>query len=318
MVASICSTVAIEHFGAIVPYILQLMKTRHQGILWGCATMDHLCSAFSEYRTFLSKKFVLHFLHLPPFNFCVLQCSTFHNWSMVAHCSCVCADQDALTPFFMSEVPKKAMFLKVRALPRRFVFMTACGPAVNVKKTHLTHTATHCNTLRCTATQCDTLQHTGILCNSLAHCNTLRHTATHYDTLQHTATHCNTLQHTATHRSTLQHTATHCNTLQHTFMHGPPLVHSATAKCAQAAVCCSVLQCVLVGCSALQHLAVCVKKTQLWTSCALHLPHTEHVLITTTQWVVWWIWWAIPLTDCVCCRTFLKYFHTILRRFMDL
>jgi len=72
----------------------------------------------------------------------------------------------------------------------------------------LTHTATHCDTLRQehTAAHCNTLRHTAAPCIT-QHRNTLRHTATktHCNTLQHTATYCSTVHHTTL---LLQHTAT--------------------------------------------------------------------------------------------------------------
>jgi len=127
--------------------------------------------------------------------------------------------------------------------------------------------------LQHTTTRCNTLQHTE------AHCNTLQHTATHCITLQHTATYC-ILQHTATHCNTLQHTATHCNALQHYSICPNSWAHQGKSRfnfisiiqtenqklrkeienegelkesyfqvCA--AMCCSVLQCVVACCSAL-------------------------------------------------------------------
>ena len=72
-----------------------------------------------------------------------------------------------------------------------------------------------------------------------------------------TATHCTARQHTATHGGKLQHTATHCNTLQHTatlWLH--PLSSKCSIKCTcVVSECCSVLQCVAMGCSVLASLS---------------------------------------------------------------
>ena len=82
-------------------------------------------------------------------------------------------------------------------------------PGVDILRSQLQHTATHCNTLQHTATHYFTQ-------NLLSEVHILKsppqHTATHRNKLQHTATHRNTLQHTATYRNTLQHTATHSYT----------------------------------------------------------------------------------------------------------
>jgi len=114
----------------------------------------------------------------------------------------------------------------------------------------------------------------GVLRNTL---QSLQRAATHRNTLQHTAAHRNTPQHTATRCSTL--TATHCNTLQHTgvakavgFEKNTPVTelqietevqnclalggvsvtqfHEYLAGVLQCvAMCCSVLQRVVVHCS---------------------------------------------------------------------
>ena len=94
------------------------------------------------------------------------------------------------------------------------------------RRSSVSHTATHCNTLQHTATHCNALQHTTTHCNTLQlTCNILPcmpNVLNAYDedkevyegVLQ--LVHCNTLQHTATHHNTLQHA---CNTpatrLQH-------------------------------------------------------------------------------------------------------
>jgi len=129
-------------------------------------------------------------------------------------------------------------------------------------------TATHCNTLQLTTAHCNSLQLTA------THCNALQLTATHCNSLvQHTATYCNALQHTATHCNTLQHTATHCNTLQHTFIQSHTQVdmhrifqrdlcklrlNAARAYVKGRTVYCSVLQYVVVCCSDLRCVALCL------------------------------------------------------------
>jgi len=110
---------------------------------------------------------------------------------------------------------------------------------VDIRKSHLQTTATHCNTLPHTA----------------AHCSTLQHTAAHCSTLQHTATHCNTLQHNNSHYNTLQHTATHCNALQHTTTHYNTLMHTARQLLQHTTAYFKTLQHTTTHCNALQHTA---------------------------------------------------------------
>ena len=108
------------------------------------------------------------------------------------------------------------------------------------------------------------------------HCNTLQHTATHCHT--HSFNHerrwtctayscCNTLQHTATHCNT------HCNTLRHTFIQSHTQVdmhrifqrdlcklrlNAARAYVKGRTVFCSVFECVVVCCSELCCVALCL------------------------------------------------------------
>jgi len=122
----------------------------------------------------------------------------------------------------------------------------------NTIQNNATHTATH------TATQCSTLQHTQVnspQVKGLKFLQDFKGTVAHCNSLQHTATHCNT----------------HCNTLQHTQVKflvshkdlGGIIDDLATtwgeqvcalqndAACYSGvcvAVCCSVLQCVVVCC----------------------------------------------------------------------
>jgi len=137
--------------------------------------------------------------------------------------------------------------------------------------------AVYCGVLQYIVVCClqRTLQHNATQCNTPQH--TARHTATHCNALQHAATHCighvdvvsalqRTLQHTATHYNTLQHAATHCNALQHAATHCIGHVDVVTALLQRGAdieaktcwsgyihmlqcvaVCCSVLQCVIVS-----------------------------------------------------------------------
>ena len=107
----------------------------------------------------------------------------------------------------------------------------------------------------------------------------MHHAAKHCNTLQHTATHCNTLQHAATHYNTLQYTATHCNTLQHTAparkecqthqdqsqQLGSALRTRVHQLLSATALCCSVLQRVVVCGIVWQCVAMCCSKSALRT-----------------------------------------------------
>jgi len=169
------------------------------------------------------------------------------------------------------------------ALDKFFPPATHCNTRQN--------TATHCNTLHLRSTPCQKLgprrntpQIFFFLQRTATQGNTLQHTATEkrtypkiWATTQHTAhikmqnthteTHGNTLQHPG---RTLQHTATHrstphCNTLQHALEKHTLPKFSATAYMPKAtpatpcgtcvlrcvAVCCGVLQGVVVHCSVL-------------------------------------------------------------------
>jgi len=128
--------------------------------------------------------------------------------------------------------------------------------------------ATHCNTLQHTATHCNTwINDVSCVKYAALHFFTLQHTATHCITLQHAATHCNTwinyvsrVKYAVSHCFTLQHVATHCNTLQHTALtseisHFPTKAHTcefADSVNVMWAVCCSMLQHVVMCCSVLQ------------------------------------------------------------------
>ena len=99
---------------------------------------------------------------------------------MVAHCSCVCADQDALMPLRYEVVSNRSHVVKGKMLCLHDSVRTSYECEEDLFDAH-----------------CNTLQHTA------THCNTLRHIATHWNTLQLAPTGCNTMQHTAAHCDTL-------------------------------------------------------------------------------------------------------------------
>ena len=122
-------------------------------------------------------------------------------------------------------------------------------------------------------THCTTLHHTA------PHCNTRQHTATLGNTRQHTATHCIILQHTAPHCTTLHHTATHCNTgvddVGHVAVSDAaalcvskgPSFRDAPARSTHVTPCHALsvwgyLKCVVVFYSVLQRVAVCCSVLQ--------------------------------------------------------
>jgi len=152
---------------------------------------------------------------------------------------------------------------------------------------HETVSRTHqpvSNTLQHATTRCNTLQHAATHCNIQTKyswkCVTLTppseaHTAIHYNTLQHTATRCNTLQHIATHllstresvsRSRLPAPGNAVPQFQFEALwqvcsprSQRPWQHLCVAVCCSVLQCVvvSVLQCVAVYCGVLWCVAVC-------------------------------------------------------------
>jgi len=139
-----------------------------------------------------------------------------------------------------------------------FVTYIATGYAV------LQRTTPYCNTLHCVATPFTVLQHTTPYCNtphhgSATHYHTvLRHTIKRYFTYYNISRYFKTLHRIETHYTVLQHATLCCNTLHRITTHperdeGLGLLGLTDEH----VVCCSVLQCVAVGCSRLQWVAVC-------------------------------------------------------------